>query len=104
MQLYRVVGTVTLNRSHPSVQGGTFKLSEPAGESLLGFPLVEPDAVVVWDDLGASEGTLIAVSDGAEAAQPFRPALKPVDAYNSAIIESLHLNPKLLQDLEPKAS
>lgn len=96
MYLYRVIGTVTLNRVHPSLMGGTFKLSEPIGETLIGYPPAELDSVVVWDDFGASEGSIIAVSDGAEAAQPFRPQLKPIDAYNSALIDELHIHPELL--------
>ncbi len=96
MQLYRVLGTVTLNRSHPSMHGATLKLAMPIGDELLGRPIAEPDSVIVWDELGASEGSIIAVSDGAEAAQPFRPDLKPVDAYNSAIIDELQLQPELL--------
>ena len=41
------------------------------------------DPLVVWDELGAGNGSLIALSEGAEAAQPFRPDIKPVDAYNA---------------------
>ena len=50
------------------------------------------DEIVVWDDNGAGIGNLIAVSEGAEATQPFRPAMKAVDAYASAIIDSIDLN------------
>jgi len=38
------------------------------------------------------------VADGAEAAQPFRPNLKPVDAYNSAILDEININNHLLKD------
>lgn len=98
MQLYRVVGTVTLSRAYPSFLGSTLKLTEPVGEVLVGGSIPEPDAVVVWDELGASIGSIIAVSDGAEAAQPFRPNLKPVDAYNSAILDEIHIQTELLKD------
>ncbi|MEQ1826658.1 MAG: EutN/CcmL family microcompartment protein [Pirellula sp.] len=94
MQLYQVNGTVTLSRVHPSFVGASLKTAEAYGEKLLGRPQNEPDLVVVWDDLGASAGSIIAVSDGAEAAQPFRPKLKPVDAYNAAIIDELHIQPQ----------
>jgi ethanolamine utilization protein EutN len=96
MQLYRVNGTVTLNRCHPSLVGGTLKTAQAIGEELIGLPNSDPDLVVVWDDLGANLGSIIAVSDGAEAAQPFRPKLKPVDAYNSAILDEININPRLL--------
>lgn len=93
MQLYRINGTVTLSRSHPSYLGGSLKTAEAYGEALLGREAIDPDLVVLWDDLGASFGSIVAVSDGAEAAQPFRPELKPVDAYNAAIIDELSIKP-----------
>ena len=37
----------------------------------------QADEMVVWDDNGAGIGSLIAVSEGAEATQPFRPELTP---------------------------
>ncbi len=91
MQLYQVNGTVTLSRAHPSFMGASLKTAEAYGETLLGKPPKDPDLVVVWDDLGAAYGSIIAVSDGAEAAQPFRPSQKPVDAYNAAIIDELNV-------------
>jgi microcompartment protein CcmK/EutM len=91
MQLYQVNGTVTLSRVHPTFMGASLKTAEAYGEKMLGRPSAEPDLVVVWDELGADAGSIIAVSDGGEAAQPFRPVLKPVDAYNAAIIDQLNL-------------
>ncbi len=91
MQLYLVNGTVTLSRSHPSFEGATLKTAIPHGDTLLGRDVVDPDLVVVWDDLGANDGSIIAVSDGAEAAQAFRPVQKPVDAYNAAILDEINL-------------
>jgi microcompartment protein CcmK/EutM len=46
---------------------------------------------VVWDENGAGIGSLIAVSEGAEATQPFRPDFKPVDAYAAAILDSVNV-------------
>ena len=87
-----------MNRAHPSFQGAILKLAEPFGESLIGEVPSEPDAIVVWDELGAAVGSIIAVADGAEAAQPFRPNLKPVDAFNSAILDEININTHLLKD------
>ena len=47
--------------------------------------------MVVWDDNGAGLGSLIAISEGAEAAQPFRPELKAVDAYAAAILDDVDI-------------
>jgi ethanolamine utilization protein EutN len=49
------------------------------------------DELVAWDELGAGLGDRVAISEGAEATQPFRPALKPVDVYHAAILERIAL-------------
>lgn len=101
MQIFKVIGNVTLSRCHPSLLGGRLLATEPTGSQPIGGSApVDPDLVVVWDDLGAGIGSNIAVSDGAEAAQPFRPALKPVDAYNSAILDEINFDSKVTQSLK----
>src|SRR5687768_11373544 len=101
MQIFKVLGNVTLSRCHPSFDGGRLLATEPVGSSSIGGPApVEPDLVIVWDELGAGLGSQIAVSDGAEAAQPFRPALKPVDAFNSAILDEVNFDSKVTQGLQ----
>lgn len=94
MQIYRAVGHVTLCLKHPSFAGARLLLAQPIGARLL-QPQLEDDGemIAVWDQLGASPGDLIAVSDGAEAAQVFRPQIKPVDAYCAAIIDQLEIDP-----------
>ena len=47
------------------------------------------EPIVVFDELGAGEGSRIAVSEGTEAAAPFYPVVKPIDAYNAAILDAL---------------
>ena len=44
---------------------------------------------MAWDDLGAGDDQLVAFSEGGEAAQPFRPLDKPIDAFVAAIIDRL---------------
>jgi microcompartment protein CcmK/EutM len=46
---------------------------------------------VAWDDLGSGDGQLVAFSEGGEAAQPFQPDAKPVDAYVAALIDRLDI-------------
>ncbi len=94
MRICKVFGTVTLSRAHPSLVGACYRLAvpltlaelqnaaEPAGEEL-----------VVHDELGAGHGSLIALSEGGEAAQPFYPNDKPIDAYNAAILDTVDLGP-----------
>ena len=43
------------------------------------------------DELGAGVGSLIAVSEGAEASAPFHPEVKPIDAYNAAILDTIQI-------------
>ena len=49
------------------------------------------EPLVAWDSLNAGDGQLVAFSEGGEAAQPFRPADKPIDAYVAALIDRLDL-------------
>ena len=42
---------------------------------------------------GAGLGDRVGLSEGGEAAQPFRPDLKPVDAYCALIIDQLEIGP-----------
>jgi ethanolamine utilization protein EutN len=93
MRIGKVIGTVTLNRSLPSFRGARLRMTVPL--SLADLVSGEPpqaEAIVVWDDLGAGDGSRIAVSEGPEASRPFHPEIKPVDAYNAAILDTVDLN------------
>jgi len=92
MRIAKVVGTVTLNRCHSSFAGARLRLVVPLSlAELKGEQQPQADEMVVWDDNAAGVGSLIAVSEGAEATQPFRPDLKAVDAYASAILDEVNL-------------
>ena len=93
MRIGQVIGTVTLSRFHPSMTGASLKLAVPlALADLNAGPQPESEALVVYDELGAGLGSRVAISEGAEAAQPFQPDLKPIDAYNAAILESIDVD------------
>ena len=91
MRLGRTIGIVTLVEPHPAMRGGTLRVVVPLalGDLAAGDGSAEP--LVAWDDLGAGDGQLVAFSEGGEAAQPFRPLDKPVDAYIAALIDRLDL-------------
>lgn len=92
MRIARVFGSITLNRVHPTFVGARLKFAVPVTLANLRGEAPETDEeVVVWDELGAGDGMLIALSEGAEAAQPFRPEVKPVDAYAAALLDRLDL-------------
>ena len=96
MRIAEVIGTVTLNRCHPSFVGARLRLVIPLSlADLTTDQQPQAETLVVWDQLGAGIGSQIAISEGAEAAQPFRPELKPVDTYNAAILDHIRItNPK----------
>lgn len=94
MRIGKVIGTVTLNVRHPSLNGASFKLAVPQSwDNLRGESDVWQEEVVVLDELGAGLGSTIAMSEGRVAAMPFYPDMKPIDAYNAAILDTLTYKP-----------
>jgi microcompartment protein CcmK/EutM len=92
MRIAKVVGSVTLNRCHPSFSGARLRLVVPLSlAELKGEQEPQAEEMVAWDDHGAGVGSLVAISEGAEASQPFRPEMKAVDAYASAILDSVEI-------------
>ena len=93
MRIADVIGTVTLNRCHPSLTGGRLKLVVPLGlADLVGQGGEPAEEIAVYDELGAGVGSRIAISEGGEAAMPFYPDMKPVDAYNAAILDHVSID------------
>ena len=96
MRLARVIGTVTISRKLPGLKAGTWLVVEAFDRQSLAARATEgkrsspmPESLVVFDELGAAVGNVIAVSEGREAAMPFHPGRMPIDAYNAAIIDSI---------------
>lgn len=90
MRIGDVIGTVTLNRWHPTLAGARLKLVGPLSwENLAGDFDQRLEEIVVYDELGVGIGCRIAMSEGREAAMPFYPDVKPIDAYNCAILDTL---------------
>ncbi len=92
MRIGKVIGTVTLSRWHPGLTGGSYRLVVPLSlADLAGTPGKPAEEFTVYDELGAGMGNLIAISEGREAAQPFYPNDKVIDAYNAAILDSVRI-------------
>ena len=92
MRIAEVIGTVTLSRAHPSLRGFRFVLAVPhSRKTLLADQPPQAEELVIYDDLGAGAGSRIAFSESGEAAAPFYPEKKPIDAYCAALIDTLHL-------------
>src|SRR5262249_25307251 len=92
MRIALVIGSVTLSRAHPSLLGARWLIGVPY--SLEGLKLGEPDGedLVIYDNLGAGTGSQIGFSEGGEAAVPFLPQKKPVDAYCAALLDQIVIN------------
>ncbi len=105
MRVAQVVGNVTLCRCHPSFRGAHLKLVVPLSTpDLLDPSGPAEDALVAWDLLGTGWGHIIALAEGPEAAQPFLPEIKPVDAYAAGILDQVEVDRQLVRDMvEPPA-
>lgn len=105
MRIGEVIGTVTLNRWHPSLAGARFKLVVPLSlADLRGQGKKPAEEITVFDQLGAGVGHRIAFSEGREAAMPFYPEDKPLDAFCAAILDSVYLADSEAAPPSPPAS
>lgn len=96
MRLGQVIGRVTLSVQDPGFTGARWLVVSPLDAVQLAggprVPLAKASSMVVYDDLGASEGDTIGFVEGGEASMPFlKPT--PVDAYNFAIINTIDYQP-----------
>lgn len=90
MRIAEVIGTVTLNRAHPSIKGFRWIIGVPLSlQAIANNGPGDGEDQVIFDDLGVGMGQRIGFSEGAEAAAPFSPEKKPVDAYCSLILDQL---------------
>ena len=93
MRIGKTLGTVTLSRWHPSLAGATYRLAVPLSlANLREESTPAGEEIVVYDELGPGNNTLIAITEGPEAAQPFHPETKPIDAYNAAILDQIDVS------------
>jgi len=92
-----VIGTVTLKRVHPSMAGSRWIIVQPMSLSALkqsvasGTPAGDGEDLVVYDSLGSGIGQMVAFSEGGEAAAPFHPEKRPVDAYCGILLDKVVL-------------
>jgi microcompartment protein CcmK/EutM len=89
MRIAEVIGSVTLSRVHPTLVGARMVIAVPFSLKALKEGTPDGEDLVIYDDLGAGIGARIGFSEGAEAAAPFHPKKKPVDAYCACILDQI---------------
>ena len=88
MRIAEVIGTVTLSRVHPTLVGFRWVVGVPYSLAALqrdGHG--DGEDLVMFDNLGAGMGTKVGFSEGGEAAAPFLPEKRAVDAYCACILD-----------------
>lgn len=90
MRIAEVIGTVTLSRVHPTLMGARWIIGVPYSlKALRAEGRGDGEDVVMFDNLGASPGDRVGFSEGGEAAVPFSPEKKPVDAFCACILDQV---------------
>jgi microcompartment protein CcmK/EutM len=98
VRVAQVIGRITLNLHEPAFKGGRWLLCSPVETAdfntacLTPPPLSPAPSMVTYDKLGAGEGDIVGIVEGAEAMAPFDHPM-PIDAITVAIFDSLHFEP-----------
>jgi carbon dioxide concentrating mechanism protein CcmL len=98
MRIAQVIGRVTLSIQDPSFKGGRWLMCNPLDAASYNTacqtppPLSAQSSLVTYDNLGAGEGDIVGIVEGAEATAPFDHDI-PIDAITVAIFDSLSYEP-----------
>lgn len=92
MKIARTIGSVTLSKCHPTMHQANLRIVEivNAIDDLEKQPL-GGDSIVAWDLCSSGIGDLVALAEGPESAQPFKPEVKPLDASIVALLDQIDL-------------
>jgi microcompartment protein CcmK/EutM len=100
MRVAQVIGRVTLSVQDPSFKGGRWLMVNPldAGQfndACQTAPSISAQSTLVaYDNLGAGDGDIVGIVEGAEATAPFDFPI-PIDAITVAIFDSLSYQPPI---------
>ncbi|MCF7674003.1 MAG: EutN/CcmL family microcompartment protein [Akkermansiaceae bacterium] len=98
MRIAQVIGRVTHSIQDPSFKGGRWLMVNPLDAMDLNTacatppPLSAQFSLVAYDNLGAGEGDIVGIVEGAEATAPFDFPI-PIDAITVAIFDSISHTP-----------
>jgi len=103
MRIARVIGNVTLHGRLEEFPIGRLLICDAldvAGVLHADQPRLRAkpmdQSLVVFDELGAGAGSLVAVAEGREAAMPWHPEKRPVDAYCVAILDRVEMDERYI--------
>lgn len=92
MRIAEVIGTVTLSRCHPTLEGYRWIIGVPYSlKALKADAVPDGEDLVILDEIAAGNGQKIGVSEGVEAMMPFHPERKLVDAYCACILDNIEV-------------
>jgi ethanolamine utilization protein EutN len=90
MRIAEIVGRVTLSRAHPNLKPGRWLIALPmTRDAIVEGAASRGEDVVAFDDLGAGPGSIVGLSEGREAANPFGKTKVPIDAYVACLIDHI---------------
>ena len=95
MRVAQVIGRVTLSLQNASLKGGRWLVCNPLDAVHFNTacqtapPLSSQFSLVAYDNMGAGEGDIVGIVEGAEATAPFDYDI-PIDAITVAIFDSLN--------------
>jgi microcompartment protein CcmK/EutM len=98
MRIAQVIGRVTLSLQDPSFKGGRWLMVNPLDTGQFNGACQQPPALsaqqsfVAYDNIGAGDGDIVGVVEGAEATAPFDFPI-PIDAITVAIFDSISYEP-----------
>ena len=90
MRIAEIIGTVTLARVHPTLAGFRWIVGVPCSlKALAANGPGDGEELVMFDNLGAGLGDKIGFSEGGEAAAPFLPQKRAIDAYCACLLDNI---------------
>jgi len=98
MRIAQVIGRVTLSLQDPSYKGGRWLMVNPLDAEQFNGACATPPALspqfslIAYDNIGAGDGDIVGIVEGAEATAPFDFPI-PIDAITVAIFDSLTYQP-----------
>jgi microcompartment protein CcmK/EutM len=98
MRVAQVIGRLTLSIQDPSFKGGRWLMVNPLDADQFNTACTKaPEltgqwSLVAYDNLGAGDGDIVGIVEGAEATAPFDYSI-PIDAITVAIFDSLSYEP-----------